>query len=124
MTYVIVALCIVGAYAASHMQVKNLRAQRGELLEPSVVQTARARLVGGIPNSAIGLSYYALMAIAAFFFGVPLVHWAALTAAALAACMSAYLAYSLLFVTRMPCPYCWTGHVVNWFLLGVLLFTR
>jgi hypothetical protein len=30
------------------------------------------------------------------------------------------LAYSLLFVTRMPCVYCWTSHVVNWALAVAL----
>jgi uncharacterized membrane protein len=28
--------------------------------------------------------------------------------------VSAVLAYSLLFVTRMPCTYCWTSHAINW----------
>jgi hypothetical protein len=42
----------------------------------------------------------------------------ALTAAALiAALTSAVLGYSLLFVTRRACPYCWTGHGVNGALL-------
>ena len=40
-----------------------------------------------------------------------------------AAAFSAYLAYSLLVVTRMSCTYCWTGHVVNWSLI-VLVWTQ
>jgi len=92
---------------------KTRRAERGELKEPSVVQTPRARLLGGIPNAAFGVAYYLLLGI-----GVWVAHtgWeAAILAAAafLAAAMSAVLAYSLLFVTRMPCPYCWTSHAVN-----------
>jgi uncharacterized membrane protein len=33
-----------------------------------------------------------------------------------AAATSVYLAYSLLYVTKRACPYCWAGHVVNWLL--------
>jgi uncharacterized membrane protein len=47
-----------------------------------------------------------------------------LAAAAGAAAFSAYLAYSLLFVTRMPCVYCWTGHVVNWSLVLLAVLAR
>lgn len=103
------------------MQQKAVLARRGELTEASVVQTPRARLIGSIPNSAFGLAYYGLLAIAAFFLDVPAVHLAALAAATLAAATSIYLAYSLLFVTRMPCPFCWTGHVTNWLLFVLLL---
>jgi uncharacterized membrane protein len=38
-----------------------------------------------------------------------------------AAAASVALAYSLLFITRRACPYCWTSHVVNWMLLGLCL---
>jgi hypothetical protein len=27
----------------------------------------------------------------------------------------------LLFITRMPCAFCWTGHAVNWSLLALLI---
>jgi uncharacterized membrane protein len=37
-------------------------------------------------------------------------------AALMAAGVSVVLAYSLLFVTKMPCVYCWTSHAVNWML--------
>jgi uncharacterized membrane protein len=117
----ILALCAVGLYVSLRMQGKIQRASRGELTEPSVVQTPRAVLVGRTPNSTIGIAYYALLAGASFFLSGPLVHAVALVAAVLAALMSVYLAYSLLFVTNMPCAYCWTGHVVNWLLLAILL---
>jgi uncharacterized membrane protein len=52
------------------------------------------------------------------------VWWAALAAAAAAAAFSAYLAYSLLFVTRMPCVYCWTSHVVNFSLILLVALAR
>ena len=84
-------LCAVGLYASAFMARKAARDARGELTEPSVVQRPAARAIGGM------------------------------TAGLLAAAMSLYLAYSLLFVTRMPCPYCWTSHVANW-ALAVLVF--
>lgn len=122
MRFLVVALCAVGLFVSVAMQGKTLRAARGELTEPSVVGTPRARLIGGTPNSAIGIAYYVLMAVASFFFFIPAVRYAALCVACVAAAMSAYLAYSLLFVTRMPCLNCWTGHVINLLLLVLLLF--
>jgi uncharacterized membrane protein len=42
----------------------------------------------------------------------------------LAAVSSAYLAYSLAFVTRMPCTYCWSAHAINLALPIVLFLAR
>ena len=124
MRFVIIALCAVGLFVSVAMQGKTLRAARGELTEPSVVQSPRARLIGGAANSAIGIAYYGLMIVASFFFSIPVVRYAALAAAVAAATLSVYLAYSLLFVTRMPCLNCWTGHVLNWLLLASLVATN
>jgi len=118
------ALCLIGLYGAVYMQGKANRYARGEVAEPSVVQQPRARVFGGVANSSFGIAYYALLLIAAWFLNTPLVYDAALVAALLAAALSAYLAYSLLFITRMPCPFCWTGHAVNWMLLVLLLAYR
>jgi uncharacterized membrane protein len=120
----ITLLCCIGLYAAIFMQDKAQRADRGELGEPSVVQRPLARMVGGIPNSAFGIAYYVLMLPAAWLIGNPAVWWVAFAATAAASVVSAILAYSLLFQTRMPCPFCWTGHAVNWTLLALLLFFR
>jgi uncharacterized membrane protein len=117
----ILMLCGVGLYASAFMARKARRAARGELAEPSVVQTSRARVAGGVPNAALGLAYYAALAVAVPLLAIPGVWWAAVAAALGAAAFSAYLAYSLLFVTRMPCAYCWTGHAVNWTLAALLL---
>jgi uncharacterized membrane protein len=117
----VVVLCGVGLYASAFMLGKARRAARGELREPSVVQTARARVLGGKPNAALGLVYYALLAAVTPALGTSYVWLAAITASLVAAAFSLYLAYSLLFVTRMPCIYCWTSHVVNW-LVPLLLF--
>jgi uncharacterized membrane protein len=108
-------LCAVGFYASAFMANKARRAARGELKEPSVVQSPAARLVGRVPNAVFGLIYYPCVAVAV---AVPVdaVHKLALLASLLAAAMSLVLAYSLLFRTKRPCPYCWTAHVVNWIL--------
>ena len=106
------------------MTAKAVRHARGELVEPSVVEMPRARLVGGIPNSVLGLAFYVLMIPAAWFLSVPVVYDTAFVASLAAAAVSVYLAYSLLFITRMPCPYCWTGHVVNWSLLVLIIAAR
>jgi uncharacterized membrane protein len=117
-------LCGIGLYASAFMARKAGRAARGELTEASVVQTPAARAVGGVQNAAIGLVYYAAFILTLPFLQVPLVWWLALGAAAAAAAFSAYLAYSLLFVTRMPCKFCWTGHVTNWALLALAILAR
>jgi len=101
---------------------KAWRSARGELTEPSVVQTRTARLLGGIPNAVFGLVYYPSVAIAVSLPNVP-AHLAALAASLLAAAMSFVLAYSLLFRTKRSCPYCWTAHVINW-ILPLAIFAR
>ncbi len=106
-------LCAVGFYCSVFMLRKSVLAQRGELSGPSVVQSPRAALFGGVPNALFGGFYYALAAAAAWAGGRPVL-CAALAAAGLAAAVSLYLAYSLLYVTRRSCPYCWTAHMVNW----------
>lgn len=118
----IAVLCCGGLYASFVMLRKYHSARRGELAEASVVMSPNARLAR-VPNAYIGLIYYALLLVVTPFLSPahPLILEAALVASALAALASVYLAYSLLFVTRMPCVFCWTGHVINWCLLGVLL---
>jgi len=118
----VAVLCLAGLYCSVYMSLKMRRAERGLLEEPSVVMSPRAK-VGGVPNSLVGLVYYLAMFIAAPALGNPVVREAALIAAALASAFSLYLAYSLLFVTKRPCAMCWTGHVINWSLL-VLLVVR
>ncbi len=110
-------LCGVGLYASLFMLSKTRRHARGELAEPSVVQTPRARLYGGVPNALLGSIYYPVLALAVWVVRRPPLTLVVLAAALCAALTSLALAYSLLFITRRPCPYCWTGHVVNWALL-------
>ena len=117
-------LCVVGVYASAFMYRKSVRASRCQLTEPSVVETQRARVLGGIPNSAFGLAYYATLAVALRFLHSGPVWSAAFGASLAAAAFSAYLGYSLLFVTRRPCPYCWTSHAINFVLPPLLLLAR
>jgi uncharacterized membrane protein len=113
---VITLLCGVGLYTALFMQAKSLRAKHGEVSGPSVVKTPRAHLFG-VQNSLLGLVYYPALAVAIWLVhgGVGMV--LVLAAVLFAAVTSAALGYSLLFVTRRECLYCWTAHVVNWSLL-------
>ncbi len=110
----ITVLCGVGLYAALFMLRKSVKAGRGELREPSVVQTPRARLLGRIPNALLGAVYYPAFGVAVWFADRPWEILTLLTICAFAAAVSSVLGYSLLFVTRMPCLYCWTSHAINW----------
>ena len=119
----IAVLCLIGLYASAFMLRKYERARGGGLTEPSVVTSSRAR-VGLVPNASVGLIFYAIM-LALTPLLTPVHHFAltaALIACALASVASLYLAYSLLFVTRLPCVYCWTGHVINWTLLALVIW--
>ena len=112
-------LCGVGLYASLFMLGKARRAVRGELTGPSVVRSPRARLFGGVSNAAIGCLYYPALAAAIWFAAIPAVGWAVAAATAVAAAVSLVLAWSLLFITRRWCAYCWTAHAINWTLAGL-----
>jgi len=117
-------LCGGGVYASAFMARKAERAARGELSEPSVVQSPRARLFGGVSNGLVGVVYYVALIVALPFLGESIVWGFAFGASLLAGAMSVYLAYSLLFVTRRPCAFCWTSHAINWGLIALLLALR
>ena len=78
----------------------------------TVLGTPRAKLFG-VPNSAFGIGLYLYLILDLFFFP-PIVAFVLLIFAVL---RSVYLAYSLLFITKIPCPLCFTTHAVN-----ILLF--
>ncbi|HZV78692.1 MAG TPA: vitamin K epoxide reductase family protein [Candidatus Binatus sp.] len=118
------ALCLVGLYVSSHMYAKAVRYERGAVDSPSVVQSPRARVLGGVPNAAVGLVYYGAMLIVAWGIRIPLIWIGAVVAASAAALLSVYLAYSLLLITKQRCPFCWTGHVLNWAILALLIEYR
>jgi uncharacterized membrane protein len=112
--------CCIGFGASIFMHRKAAADKAGQLTEASVVQTPRARLFGGVDNAAIGLIYYPAVLIGSFFLGNPIMLIAVFVAASLAALVSLYLAYSLLYITRMSCPLCMTSHVVNLVLVAIL----
>jgi uncharacterized membrane protein len=118
---VITLLSGVGLYASLFMLNKSRRAARGEVKGPSVVKTPRAHLFG-IPNSLVGSLYYPGIAVAAWLVGGTIWEIVLLIVALGAAATSAYLAYSLVYVTRRECPYCWTAHIVNWCLLALCTY--
>lgn len=113
---IITVLCGVGLYTSLFMLAKSRRAARGELEGPSVVKSARARLFG-VPNSLLGVLYYPAVALSVWFVHAPATAIVLLLAVCGAGATSGVLAYSLLFITRRPCPYCWASHLVNWALV-------
>lgn len=113
---IITVLSGVGLYTSLFMLAKSRRAARGELPGPSVVKTPRAHLYG-VPNALLGTIYYPALATAIWLVHGRVATLAVLAGVLFAALTSAVLAYSLLFVTRRQCPYCWTAHAVNWAIL-------
>ena len=71
-------------------------------------RTRRARLLG-VPNAALGIALYAVLAAGVLLEWPPLFLFA-LTWPALA--MSIFLGYSLIS-NRRQCRICWTGHAAN-----------
>ncbi len=122
----ITLLCAGGLYASQHMFRKSLLAERGELADSSIVEEPHARLFFGVPNSLFGCCYFPLLAAAVWLY-VPVetadphialvVRWIVLAMLAVASATSAFLAVSLLFITRRACPFCWTSHTINLLLL-------
>ncbi len=117
---VITVLCAVGFYASVFMFRKSILARKGELTEPSVVETPRAKLFAGVPNALFGCLYYPALAVVTWSTTAAVPLLLALTVSALAAATSLYLAYSLLFVTKRSCPFCWSAHLVNLALVAAI----
>jgi uncharacterized membrane protein len=122
---VITVLCGVGLYTSLFMLRKSIRAARGEIRGPSVVKSPRAHLFG-VPNSLLGSLYYPAVAVTVWVVRSPLAAVVLLLVVLSAAATSVVLAYSLLFITRRECPFCWTSHAINWTLLALYgwLFVR
>ena len=79
-------------------------------------RTSRAALLG-VPNSALGVALYALLATGL------LLEWPRLWLIAMmvpAIAMSAFLGYSLLS-RGLQCRICWAGHIANFSLFVLLL---
>ena len=94
----------------------------GEQTCASIVFTPRAR-VFGLPNSLLGQVFYV-----ALFVGVPLgflenpmLFRLYLGASLVTVGLGLYLSYSLLFITRVRCPLCFTSHGLNAAIFVLLL---
>jgi len=75
----------------------------------SVLETPRAKIFG-IPNSALGILIYSYLILDGF---LPLPLWIGLILLTAAVGRSLFLAYSLIYVTKIPCPLCFTSHALN-----------
>jgi len=110
---------IAGACAAAAALYGHYRVLPGWLTGPEICQlehggcqvlfrSPRARLLG-VPNAALGILLYVILA-AGLIAGAPPLLLFALTWPALA--MSAFLGYGLI-VHHRQCRICWAGHVSN-----------
>jgi uncharacterized membrane protein len=90
----------------------------GEATCARVLDSPHARDFG-VPNSLLGMAYYLAVIGFAIAGGAPgwLMTGYRLVALGTVA-FGAYLSYSLLFVTRVPCVLCFTAHAIN---LGIAL---
>jgi len=110
-------LCAAGLYASVFMYRKSILAEAGKVKGKSVVKSPAARLFFGVSNSLWGIIFYVAVAIV-MWFASGLVMWTLIfLALGAAALTSLYLAYRLVFVSKILCPYCWTSHAVNWSLV-------
>lgn len=94
----------------------------GEQTCATVIDSPRARMFG-LPNSLLGLLYYAglLTLLGSGRLGSPPWIWLALITSAGTVGLGAFLTYSLLFLTRIPCRLCFTSHAINLVLFILLL---
>ena len=121
-TLVWIAL-VAGVAAASAALYGHYRTLPGWLTGPEICQlenggctvlfrSPRSRLVG-VPNAALGVMLYVLLAVGSIAGAPPLV---LLIMTIPAVVMSAVLGYSLI-VNGHQCRICWTGHAANLTLL-------
>lgn len=110
---------IVGASASAAALYGHYLVLPGWLTGPQICQlehggcavlfrTPRARLLG-VPNAALGLCLYSIVAVGLLLDWSPVFVWL-LTIPAIV--MSAFLGYSLI-VNKRQCRICWAGHLAN-----------
>ena len=83
----------------------------------TILDTPRAKMFG-FPNSAFGVGMYAYLILNLFIPFPWMIAWVLLLLAVL---RSIYLAYSLIYVTKIPCPLCFTSHIIN-LILFIIVF--
>ena len=85
------------------------------------VLSSRFARVFGVPNSLLGVLYYACVIALLSTGGITPTFGAALVAVAwFTVVLGAFLAYSLFFIIKIPCPLCLAAHTIN-LALAVLL---
>ena len=94
----------------------------GERTCASIVFTPRAR-VFGLPNSLLGQFFYLalLLGTPLGVLETPIFYRLSLVASLVTVGLGLYLSYSLLFVTRVRCPLCFTSHGLNAAIFALLL---
>jgi uncharacterized membrane protein len=94
----------------------------GEHTCATIVFTPRARVLG-LPNSVLGQVFYVAIWISlarGFLFSSPQ-YYLFLLASLLTVALGAYLTFSLLFLTRVPCKLCFTTHAINFAIFVLFL---
>ena len=134
MTVALVGLAAAGMLIASYFTAVAYRWMRpdarwipsfcrlGEATCASIVFTPAARAFG-VPNSLLGQVYYAslLAGAPAGALDEPRLRLAWLAASLVTVGLGMYLAWSLLFVTRVACVLCFTSHAINAVIFGLLV---
>lgn len=133
-TYLAIALSAIGLYIAAYFTLvyyglisANTRlmptvCRLEERTCQTVLGTKYAR-VFGVPNSLLGVLYYlSVIAILLAGWTVAPITGALIAVAWFTVLLGLYLAYSLFFIIRIPCPLCLTGHAIN-LALAILLTT-
>lgn len=137
MTYLLAALGILGLFISTYFTAVAYRwvspetrwvpsfCRMGERTCATIVDSPRAK-VFGVPNSVLGqLFYLALLAgIATGILWESPFYLLALLASGGTVVLGAFLTYSLLFLTRVPCPLCFTSHFLNLCIFLLLVFGR
>jgi uncharacterized membrane protein len=143
MSYIVIALAAVGLYIATYftlvyygvLEASTRLMPRVCRLEKQTCQTVldtRFARVFGVPNSLLGVAYYSAVIVLVstgwirYPGGVFIGHLgieigaAVLIVAWFTVLLATFLAYSLFFIIRIPCPLCLAAHAIN-LALAVLL---
>ena len=132
--YLAIILAAIGLYIAAYFTLVYYgRVAADTRLMPSVcrleertcqtVLNTRYARVFGVPNSLLGALYYpTVIVILSGGWGSAPVGAALIAVAWFTVALGFFLAYSLFFIIRIPCPLCLAGHGINLALALLLTF--
>jgi uncharacterized membrane protein len=133
-TYTAIVLATLGLYIAAYFTLVYYGiVSASTKLMPNVCQleertcqtvlgTKYAR-VFGVPNSLLGVLYYlTVILLLSGGWATGTIAIATIAVAWSTVALGMFLAYSLFFIIKIPCPLCLTGHTIN-VLLAILLTT-